>query len=178
MATCPTLETDRLILRPFNDDDVDRYFAIHDSPEVRAALHLAPEFDREMAWGALAHWLGQWALRNSGNWAVELKSTGELIGRAGTHRPERADWPGLEVGWTFHPAHWGKGYATEAGRRSIDWAFANHDDSELFSCILPTNTASQAVAQRLGYAFRDERVLSFFPSNPLGIWVLPRTPSV
>jgi len=174
MHPCPTVETERLILRPFADGDIDRYFAIHDTAEVRSALHIGDEFDRDVAWGQLARWLGQWALRNSGNWAVELKSTGDLIGRAGTHRPPLVDWPGLEIGWTFDPAHWGCGYATEAGRASIEWAFANHDDSELFSCILPANTASQAVARRLGYTLRDERVLSFFPSMPHGIWVLPR----
>ncbi len=174
MHICPTLETERLILRPFVDDDVDRYFAIHDNPEVRASLHIAPEFDREMAWTGLARWLGQWALRNSGNWAVELKSSGDLVGRAGPHRPAIADWPGLEIGWTLDPAHWGHGYATEAGRASIDWAFANHHDEELFSCILPSNTASQGVAQRLGYTLREEKILSFLPSTPIGIWVLPR----
>lgn len=122
----------------------------------------------------MAHHLGQWALRNSGQWAVELRATGELIGRAGTHRPERADWPGLECGWTFDPAHWGHGYATEAGRATVEWAWANHDDDRLFSVILPSNTSSQNVAKRLGFTLQEERTLAFFPSAPHGIWVLPR----
>ena len=86
----------------------------------------------------------------------------------------RSDWPGLELGWTFHPSHWGNGYATEAGRANMDWAFANHDVDELVSVILPENAASQAVARRLGFTLRDERVLSFFPAKPHGIWFKPR----
>jgi RimJ/RimL family protein N-acetyltransferase len=141
---------------------------------VRAALHIPDEFDREDAWDQMARWLGQWALRGSGQWAVELKATGRLIGRAGTHRPERADWPGLECGWTFDPAHWGRGYATEAGRATVEWAFATHPDDELYSVIIPTNAASEAVARRLGFTRREVKVLEFFPEAPHGIWVLPR----
>ncbi len=174
MFTCPTVETERLILRPFNEYDVEPYLEIHLAPEVKAALHIDDSFDRNFAWRSIAMWRGQWVLRKSGNWAVELRATGELIGRAGTHRPSFPDWPGLEIGWTFHPRHWGNGYATEAGRASIDWAFANHDVEELVSVILPTNTASQAVAQRLGFTLSEELVLSSFPSAAHGIWRLPR----
>ena len=45
-GACPTLETDRLVLRPFRDDDVDDYFAVLDSPEVRRWLHLPESLDR------------------------------------------------------------------------------------------------------------------------------------
>ena len=174
MVACPTIETERLVLRPFHDDDLEAYFAFMDTPEVRASLHLPEAFDRDDAWQQMAVWLGQWALRGSGQWGVERKDTGELIGRAGTHRPVRRGWPGLEIGWTFHPAHWGHGFATEAGRASVEWAFTNHPVDELVSCILPENAASQAVARRLGFRLREERVLPFFPSMPHGIWVLPR----
>lgn len=174
MHPCPTVETERLRLRPFRDDDLDRYLAIHRTAEVRAALHIDESFGREDAWNQMAAWLGQWALRGSGQWAVELKATGELIGRAGTHRPERPDWPGLECGWTLDPAHWGHGYATEAGRATVEWAFATHSDDHLYSVILPTNAPSEAVARRLGFTRREVKVLEFFPHAPHGIWVLPR----
>ena len=174
MPECPNVETDRLLLRPFTEDDLGRYFEIHATPEVRASLHTPDTFSRDDAWAQMASHRGQWALRGSGQWAVTLKATGELIGRAGTHRPERRDWPGLECGWTFDPAHWGNGYATEAGRATVEWAFANHDDDRLVSVILPTNAPSQAVAARLGFTLLEERTLSFFPSAPHGIWVLSR----
>ena len=72
------------------------------------------------------------------------------------HWPERADWPGIEIGWAFHPRHWGKGYATEAGAASVEYAFAHHDVDALYSVILPENKRSQArrAAPRL-HAVRD-----------------------
>lgn len=174
MPTCPTIESQRLRLRPLEEADLARYFEIHSTPEVRASLHIPDTFTIDDAWAQMAAHRGQWALRGSGQWAVELKSTGEMIGRAGTHRPERSDWPGLECGWTFDPAFWGSGFATEAGQATVDWAFANHDDDRLVSVILPANTPSQSVARRLGFTLLEERTMSFFPSSPHGIWVLPR----
>jgi RimJ/RimL family protein N-acetyltransferase len=170
VSRCPIIETDRLLLRPFRDDDLDAYTAIHETPEVRASLHLADDFGRADAWMAMAMQLGQWELRGTGKWAIEEKATGALVGRVGMFFPERVDWPGIEIGWTLHPDHWGKGYATEGGEASIDYAFAHHDVDALYSVILPENTRSQAVATRLGFTLWDERVLSHFPSSPHGIW--------
>ena len=89
MSECPTLETDRLRLRPFVDDDVEAYFALYDTPEVRRLLHVADSFSRDDAWTHLALWRGQWALRGTGQWALERRDTGAFIGRAGSHLPER-----------------------------------------------------------------------------------------
>jgi RimJ/RimL family protein N-acetyltransferase len=120
----------------------------------------------------MAAWLGQWELRGTGQWALEEKATGVLLGRAGLHHPARDDWPGVEVGWALHPDCWGQGYATEAGQRAIDYAFAELNLAELYSVILPENSRSIAVAQRLGFSLREEKVLSHFPSMPHGIWWL------
>jgi len=174
MFTCPTVETDRLILRAFRDDDLAAYTEIHRHPLVRETLHIPKTFDEYEGWKHLTLWNGQWTLRNSGQWCMELRETGEVIGRCGTHRPHRLDWPGLEIGWTLHPDHWGKGYATEGGAASIEWAFANHDDDHLVSLILPSNTPSQAVAERLGFTLRETRIIPFVPDQPIGVWALPR----
>jgi [ribosomal protein S5]-alanine N-acetyltransferase len=122
----------------------------------------------------MAHWLGQWELRGTGQWALEEKATGAFAGRAGLHRPERPDWPGIELGWALHPDHWGKGYATEAGAAARDYAFGHHDVDAIYSLILHENTRSQAVARRLGFTPWEERVLAFFPSLPHVIWRLQR----
>ncbi len=79
------------------------------------------------------------------------------------HWPERADWPGIEIGWAFNPRAWGKGYATEAGAASVDYAFAHHDVDALYSVILPENERSQAVARRLGFELFELRITSHFP---------------
>jgi RimJ/RimL family protein N-acetyltransferase len=122
----------------------------------------------------MASWLGQWELRGTGQWALEEKSTGAFVGRAGSHWPERDGWPGIEIGWSLHPDHWGNGYATEAGAAARDHAFAHHDVDALYSVILPENTRSQAVARRLGFTPWQERTFAFFPEMPHVIWRLQR----
>ena len=173
-SSCPTVETERLILRPFREHDLDDYTALIQAPEVRASLHSPDDIGREQAWQQMAAWLGQWELRGTGHWAAIEKASGAFVGRVGSHRPERADWPGIEIGWALHPDHWGKGYATEAGRASIEYALAHHDVDAVFSVILPENAASEAVARRLGFELFEMRVTSHFPSSPHGIWRLAR----
>jgi len=174
MSGCPTVETERLVLRPFRDDDVDAYTTMLRTPQVRASLHLPDDIGPEQAWQQMAMWLGQWQLRGTGQWALEEKATGQFVGRAGSHWPLRAGWPGIEIGWTLHPDHWGKGYATEAGAAARDHAFASHDVDALYSVILPENLPSQAVARRLGFVPWEERALPHVPELVHVIWRLTR----
>src|SRR5450631_4744105 len=98
MTACPTLLTERLVLRPMEESDLDAYAALLNTPEVRQALHLTGPSSRRDAWLGMAQWRGQWELRGSGQFALEERTTGRFVGRAGLHRPEVEDWPGLEVG--------------------------------------------------------------------------------
>ncbi|MGH9039743.1 MAG: GNAT family N-acetyltransferase [Acidimicrobiia bacterium] len=173
MTACPTLTTDRLVLRPFRDEDLGPFTEVLRAEPVRASLLLPADIGPGRAFAEMAAWLGQWQLRGTGHWALEERHTGALVGRAGLHRPGWEDWPGVEVGWTLHPDHWGKGYATEAGAQAVAYAFGTLGLHEVFSVILPTNHRSQSVARRLGFTLVEERVLSFFPSRAHGIWRLP-----
>jgi len=161
-------------MRPFRESDLDAYTAILQTPEVRSWLLLPDDVGSEYAWDGMARWNGQWALRGTGQWALEERATGALVGRAGSHWPPREEWPGIEIGWTLHPDHWGKGYATEAGREAVKHAFANHDVDALYSCILPSNQASQGVASRLGFTEWQLRTFSWLPDHPHMIWRLQR----
>lgn len=174
MTACPTLVTERLILRPFEEEDLDAYAELISAPEVRHSLRLAGGPTRYEAWLGMVQWRGQWELRASGHFALEERATGTFVGRAGLHRPEREDWPGLEVGWALRPTSWGLGYATEAGQASVAYAFEVMGAPELFSVILADNTRSQAVARRLGMTFTGEQELPDFPGGPPGIWRLGR----
>ena len=174
MSACPTIETENLILRPFKDEDTNDFFSMMDSREVREALHVSDDYGLSEAFHAMSAWLGQWELRGTGHWALEEKKSGRFVGRAGLPRPDRHDWPGVEVGWVLHPDYWGRGYATEAGAAAVRYGFDQFEVDKLFSCILPENHRSQAVAKRVGFKFLEERVLAFFPKLPHGIWVLKR----
>jgi RimJ/RimL family protein N-acetyltransferase len=92
--------------------------------------------------------LGHWQLRGYGLWAVELRTTGEFIGRIGCWNPD--GWPGFEIGWTLRREFWGHGYATEGAQAAVQFAFRDLDQSRIISLIQPGNDASVRVAQRLG----------------------------
>jgi RimJ/RimL family protein N-acetyltransferase len=140
----PTLTTDRLVMRAWRDDDLDAYAAITADPEVMRFM--GGPLDRADAWRQMAVFAGHWELRGYGLWVVERD--GELIGRVGLLNPE--GWPGLEVGWLLGRDAWGHGYATEAARASVQYAWRELGAHELISLIAPDNTPSQRVAERLG----------------------------
>lgn len=155
----PTLETERLLLRPLEEADLDAYAAIMADPEVCRYLGHEP-LTRDDAWRSMAMFLGHEQLRGWTNNAVVLKQTGELLGRCGLWRPE--GWPGLEVGWTFGRFAWGQGFATEAAAAWRDYAFEALDVDELVSVIHRDNLRSVRVAERIGHRYlRDIEVRGF-----------------
>jgi len=158
MATeIPTLETDRLILRPLRDEDADLLCALMQDPEVVRFIGAGVVPTSEDCWRAVAGWLGHWMLRGYGPWAVVERESGTFMGRVGIHFP--ATWPGPELGYALGKPFWGRGYATEAARAARDWAFSERDFPELISLIDPLNLASIAVATRVGETLRGESML-------------------
>ncbi|HEY0178196.1 MAG TPA: GNAT family N-acetyltransferase [Dokdonella sp.] len=104
--------------------------------------------DRMNAWRSMAMLLGHWALRGYGMWAVELKESGAFVGRVGLHNPE--GWPDLELGWMLLPQQRRLGYATEAARTALEFAFSALRTQRVISLIRVENAASERVARRLG----------------------------
>ena len=84
------LETDRLLLRMWREDDFQTYEKMCADPEVMRFLG-GRTFDTLEAWRHMAFHIGHWQLRGYGHWAVEEKSSGEFIGRLGFLNP--AGWP-------------------------------------------------------------------------------------
>lgn len=141
------LETERLVMRMWRESDFDEYAELCADPEVMRFLG-GKVFDRTEAWRQMASMIGHWYLRGYGIWAVEEKESGRLAGRIGCINPE--GWPGFEVGWTLRREFWGKGYATEAARRALEYGFHELDRPHIISLIHPENRASIRVAERLG----------------------------
>lgn len=146
IAPGPTLETERLILRPPADVDLDGWAEMMADPE--AARFIGGVQPRANAWRFMAAMAGSWALNGFGMFSVIEKASGRWLGRIGPWRPE--DWPGTEVGWGLHPSAWGQGYAVEAAEATIDWVFDQLGWTEVIHCIDPENAPSRKVAQRLG----------------------------
>jgi len=104
--------------------------------------------------------------------AVELKSSGEFIGRVGLNYWEIFNE--VELGWTLKAEAWGRGYATEAARGCLSWGFATLDADYFTSMIRPENTASVRVAERLGFTPRREDMLF---GNPVTVYSSDRPSS-
>src|ERR1700753_2367540 len=115
------LETERLVLRMFREEDFEEYAAMVRDPEVTRYLGDGKPLERFLAWRQMAMIVGHWGLRGFGLWAVEEKATGRLAGRVGFFEPE--GWPGFELGWVLAREFWGRGFATESARRALEFAF-------------------------------------------------------
>lgn len=151
MTPIPTLETPRLILRPFRESDCEGLAAIHGRPEVARFVmpNGVPQTSLREASDYITGSMGHWVMRNVGKWAVEERNSGAMIGRCG-YNDFPYEWPGLELGWTFHPDVWGRGFATEAASAALQWGFTERAFVKIIHLIDPENAASQAVAKRLG----------------------------
>ena len=158
----PTLETERLRLRAFSMADWDAYSAM--CADVSFVRFLGGEqLSRHGAWKEMATILGHWQLLGYGIWAVESLDQGELVGRVGLlHLP---GWPDVEVCWAFSPQSWGKGYATEAAKAAVQWAFTEAGLPRLISLVHPENKASEAVARKIGETLREEITFQGKPTN-------------
>jgi RimJ/RimL family protein N-acetyltransferase len=114
----------------------------------------------------------QWAERGHGLCAIELRSTGEFIGRVGLNYWE--NFGEVELGWTLKAEKWGHGCATEAARACLDWGFATLDEAYFTAMIRPGNTSSARVAERLGFTpLRDDELFG----NPVTVYSLDRPTS-
>jgi RimJ/RimL family protein N-acetyltransferase len=111
--------------------------------------------DRALAWRNMATVIGHWSIRGYGFFSVEHRETGAWLGRVGPWYPE--GWPAPEIGWTIAREHWGHGYATEAARTSLDYAFDTLGWTRVVHVILQGNTRSAAVARKLGSTLVETR---------------------
>ncbi|MGY4155562.1 RimJ/RimL family protein N-acetyltransferase [Bradyrhizobium sp. USDA 4461] len=167
----PRIETHRLILRPWREDDAAPYTAMLSDPSTSRYITAdgKPVVDPMTGWRHAMMMAGHWAVYGVGMFAVEEKTSGLFVGRVGPWFPPV--WPGFEVGWAIAKQFRGNGYAVEAARASISWAFMNFTMSEIIHCIDRENRASQATATRLGARMGREIELFGHPAN---VWVTDR----
>ena len=171
------METERLIMRRWREEDRAPFAAMNADPEVMEYFP-APLTRREsdamidrMERGFDEHGYGLWAL--------EVRETGRFIGFTGLvwQRFDAPFLPALEVGWRLARDAWGKGYATEAARESLRFGFDELDLEEIVSFTVPANERSRRVMERLGMRhspdedFEHPRVP---PGHPLRRHVLYR----
>ena len=142
------LETQRLVLREFQFEDLDALAAILCDRETMRYYPVS--FDL----AAVADWIQRnrtrYANDGYGLWAMILKSTRELIGDCGLVRQSVDAVDEIEIGYHVRRDLWNQGYASEAARACRDFGFANLEVDRLISLIRPENLASRRVAEKNG----------------------------
>lgn len=160
------IETERLLLRPLRVEDVEHFVTLHSDPRVN---RFVGSYTHQRALERLTDVERQWRQRGHGLCAIELRSSGEFIGRTGLNYWENYDE--VELGWTLKYGAWGRGYATEAARACLDWGFAHLDVPYVTALMRPGNDASVKVAERLGFApLREDELFG----EPVTVFACPR----
>lgn len=157
------IATPRLLLRQFRAADHVAYAAMCADPEVMRHIGVGGPISSDDAWRSIAGMLGHWQLLGYGMWAIKLRATGALIGRAGFIDPP--GWPGFEIGWLLAREHWGSGYAREAAEVALAQAFGPMGRHEAISLVRPGNARSIRLAEALGA--RPEQHIDFMGGETL-----------
>jgi RimJ/RimL family protein N-acetyltransferase len=170
VRAAPVLETARLVLRPFRQEDLDAQARTMGDPEVVRHLGGSP-FSREDTWRRLLCAPGLWNLLGYGYWAVTGRDDGRYLGQLGFADFKREMTPAIEglpeMGWIFAPAAQGQGYATEAGLAALAWADQVLQAPEITAIIDAGNAPSIRVAEKIGFnenepaTYRGEPILLF-----------------
>ena len=150
MSIPETIQTPRLHLRRWRDEDLPAFAAMNADPRV---MEFFPRLlDRAESDALVARIRAGFARRGFGLWAVEVPGVADFIGFVGLSVPhfEAHFTPCVEVGWRLARAHWGHGYASEAARAALDFGFRHLGLGEIVSFTTEANQRSRAVMERIG----------------------------
>ncbi|MBA3844227.1 MAG: GNAT family N-acetyltransferase [Actinobacteria bacterium] len=145
------LETERLLLRPYREDDFALLYAMQSDADVVRWLYEEPR-DEEEARALLGRKIAGTELAAEDDWlsaVVTLRATGEAVGDVAFHWVSVEHRTG-EIGYMFHPAHQGRGYATEAARPLLDFAFGEMRLHRVIGRTEARNLGSARVLEKLG----------------------------
>ena len=166
----PELETKRLVLRHWLDEDLESWVALNQDPEVMEFFPAS--LSREEALTLATNIQSNLERSDRGLWAVEVKGGERFIGFVGLSVQDLGlDFtPCTEVGWRLKRSAWGQGYATEAAKAALRYGLGELDLEVIYSFTAATNLRSQAVMERIGMHPRPE--LAFIhprldPESPL-----------
>ena len=147
-------ETDRLLLRPWREDDGDELQRLFSDPAVRGGRTMPPE--RIARFARLS--LEQWHENGFGPWAAIDKVTGAWVGRIGLDYLN--DWPGpdkIEVGFELHQAWWGRGLATEGALAALRFGFEQHALDRIISVTASAHGSARRVMEKAGLTYQGTR---------------------
>jgi RimJ/RimL family protein N-acetyltransferase len=167
----PTLETARLILRPFTPADLDDYHAqIYSDPDVTRYLPGGQPRPKDRTQVVLEFAIEHGQQHGFTLWAVIDKASQEFIGHCGLiYMKNEVD---VEVAYAFGKAHWGKGYAPEAAHAALRYGFETVGLDQIIAVAVPENTASQRVMQKIGMT--SQGITDRYYDTRLALYTLDR----
>jgi RimJ/RimL family protein N-acetyltransferase len=146
------LLSERLIIRNWEDRDRDIFHLINSDDRVMEFYPFRRTRAESDEW--FETWQREVAQTGLGQFAVELRATGECVGYCGVKHPHvEPCLPAetVEIGWRLAPQFWGKGYATEAAEQSLQYGFETLGLPEIVSFAVEANQRSTAIMNRLGF---------------------------
>ena len=146
----PTLRTGRLVLRPFSDADADALFAVRSNAHAMRYWDAPPWSERTQAEQFIAGCRRMADEGSGARLAIDLGSDQSFIGWCGLTRWNPV-YRSASMGYCLDDAAWGRGYATEAGRAVLQWAFDALDLNRVQAEVDTRNAASARVLEKLGF---------------------------
>jgi ribosomal-protein-alanine N-acetyltransferase len=143
------LETERLILRRFNENDTDAVFALRGDAEMMRFIREPQNRQESVNWLKMVSSL--WETEKIGFCAVVEKSSGSLIGWCGLWRLKETGE--TEIGYAIARRFWGENFATEAARAFLIYGFETLKLGKIAAVAAPENTGSRRVMEKLGMTF-------------------------
>jgi ribosomal-protein-alanine N-acetyltransferase len=150
-----SLETPRLLLRPFGPGDAPVVHRVYSDPEVMRYVATGPMTDLAVTERLLQDYDAHQRRHGYSFWAVIERSSGALIGDSGLYQTPTGE---VELGYTLGAAWWGLGYATEAASAWLSCAFGELGILEVVALAEPANVASLHVLKKLGMRRSGERI--------------------
>jgi RimJ/RimL family protein N-acetyltransferase len=146
------LETPRLVLRQFTEDDVDNLFDLNNDPEVMRYITGGRPTPREVIRDEVLpfHLAVYGRYDRLGTWAAESTATGEFLGWFHFRPGPGADVTNVDLGYRVRRSAWNNGYATEASRALIRMGFTDLGVDRVFAHMMTVNTASRRVMEKCG----------------------------
>jgi len=147
----PSLQLPRLLLRPLQPDDADVLHRIYQQDGVLRYFPSPNPPPLEKVQRFVAAQQAHWETHGYGNWGILPHGEREIIGWAGLQfLPELNE---TEVGYLLDRQFWGKGYATEIARASLQFGFEHFQFKQIIALVHPENIASQRVIQKCGMGY-------------------------
>ncbi len=148
--------TNRLILREWRDEDLEPFAALNSDPRV---MEFLPALLSRTESDAMAERIQtHFQEHGFGLWAVEVQGGADFVGFVGLNIPrfEAHFTPCVEVGWRLSSDHWGKGYAPEAARASLEYGFRELGLNDIVAITVPHNLKSRRVMEKIGMRHEPE----------------------